>query len=704
MRKPLLSSFIFFMSFNLAAQDCGNIPNGQVVRLDEAGGSLQNSKVQDQDGLGTCYANTASVLLQSAIPNNPDVSYINLALGYAEKHSANKSGSSYAYDSAGNMLITGGLVCETIQEAKKNGVCNRRDVPLENGLFHAEAGHFADNGHVQNKLLEKVSRYYDDVNREFNNGRKLQDQSSTFGRKTKFISPEAKEKITENVKSFSEKAGQFFTNLGNGFKKFFSAIFDRGNSPDNDQPNNNQVDVIDRSITDDNQKPSNDGQMADNTSQDPIGDFINNNVPKDEIPSEPEVIAQEQTSSPKSNPEEFSKEKFEALKKKKKLTAKEEYQLALYDLLQKNLPEYAKKNCERNDPKNSLDVAQNLAAMTYNVEQSGAKKPEFSILRFNLYGSYSTRGTGKTKVVEFNLNNKITQAAENDYFTILKAKPTPKSGFDAFTKALKKNLPNYISQADLEKAVAQLDPNLLSKLEDDYKRYALKDFSVCSKDKMAYLKNDDGLMKDFQSSPCLSRYQKLGQGIQELAVGLDDRNTADINRITDFILNSPDMNYEKSLTAVLSPTCSDENKIKIPQNLTCSDHHINFSSYETNTPQKEAKKLQEEKTKFRQNIARSLTNQKAIGVSLCTIFFQEDPNYSYNQNKNCNVSRSDGLHAVAITGYRCQNGKLDYLIQNSWGEWRDLNSVYERDRDSGKAWINEEAMVKNSYHYSILGN
>ena len=81
MRKPLLSSFIFFMSFNLAAQDCGNIANGQVVRLDEAGGSLQNSKVQDQDGLGTCYANTASVLLQSALPNNPDVSYINLALG-----------------------------------------------------------------------------------------------------------------------------------------------------------------------------------------------------------------------------------------------------------------------------------------------------------------------------------------------------------------------------------------------------------------------------------------------------------------------------------------------------------------------------------------------------------------------------------------------------------------------------------------------
>lgn len=699
MRKPLLSSFIFFMSFNLVAQDCGNIANGQVVRLDEAGGSLQNSKVQDQDGLGTCYANTASVLLQSALPNNPDVSYINLALGYAEKHSANKNGSSYAYDSAGNLLLTGGLVCESIQEAKKNGVCNRRDVPLENGLFHAEAGHFSDSGHAQNKLLEKVSRYYDDVNKEFNNGRKVQDQSSVYGKKTKFISPETKEKITENVKSFSDKAGQFFTSIGNGFKKFFAAIFDRGDSQ-------NQADVIDRSITDDNSKnvPDSNEQLADNNSQDPIGDFINNNIPNEEAPSKPEVIVAPEPSITPTLSDEFSKEKFEALKKKKKISPKEEYQLALYDLLQKNLPDYAKKNCEKHDPKNSLDVAQNLAAFTYNVEQSGVKKPEFSLLRFYLYSSYSTRGTGKTKVVEFNLNEKMRKATNDDYFAMLKSKPTPKNGFEAFTKALKKNLPNHISQADLDKAVSQLDPNLLSKLEDDYKRYALKDFSVCSKDKLAYLKNEDGLMKDFASSPCLSRYQKLGQGIQELAVGLDDRNTADMNRITDFILNSPDMNYEKSLTAVLSPTCSDENKIKIPQNLTCSDHHISFSSYETNTPQKMAKKLQEEKNKFRQNISRSLSSQKAIGVSLCTIFFQEDPDYFYNQNKNCNVSRSDGLHAVAITGYRCQNGKLDYLIQNSWGEWRDLNNNYERDRDQGKAWISEEAMVKNSYHYSILGN
>jgi len=85
---------IIFLAFPILANatDCATLKDREVVRLDVKGRSLENLKPQDQDGLGICYANATSLVLQSIIPNHPDVSYLNIAIHEAtSKLNINKS-------------------------------------------------------------------------------------------------------------------------------------------------------------------------------------------------------------------------------------------------------------------------------------------------------------------------------------------------------------------------------------------------------------------------------------------------------------------------------------------------------------------------------------------------------------------------------------------------------------------------------------
>lgn len=716
MKKILIGTFISTSTI-LHAQDCGKLLDGETQRLDAPGRSLEKVKVQDQDGLGTCYANTTSVVLQSSLEGHPDVSYINLALGYAEKVNSKAENSTYSYDKNGQMLINGGTICKTIEIAKENGgVCNRKDVPLEKSLFNTDVDNFVDNAHDQKKLMEKVSRYYDDVNIAFNG----QAKTGNGNVRNKFntrafpeISPETREKISNGFQEFGTKLKNAFTEIGNKFKNFFNSIFDRedgGKAPviviDNPGDNKNQ----DKDKGKDNDRPIVDPSPSPTPS--PIDNTITENNIPDNSKADENIKLDDSTNNAtvddnsvvNNDSETFSIDKFEALKNlKRPLSRKEEYQLSLYNLLQKRLSEFALQNCKVLDSKNADEVVQNLAAYVYNAN-NGTYDPAISPFKYSLYTSTLIRGDGKSKTYEFIINPSVTSAIQNEYLKSFSRTPKPASGLSALTKALKTALPKYVTEKEVETALKRLDPDVLSKLEDDHKRYALNDYSKCSKDKSAYLRSDDGLVKDFSGSPCLKAYMDLGKGIQEMAVGLESKNASDINKMVNFILNSPDLNYEKSMTMILAPTCNDVNKVKIPRNLSCNENRINFSGVNENDPASYTKKLEEEKKKFRDSVVGSILGDKAVGVSLCSIFFQENPNYFYNANNNCNVSRSDGLHAVSVVGYRCKAGKLDYLIQNSWGEWRDLNSGYERDTTFGKAWINEDAMVKNSYNYSIIGN
>lgn len=82
----------------------------------------------NQDGLGTCYANAAKNLLVGASGGEAVASFLDLALVYKnENGSVTTSG------------LDGGLSCATLNAAKKTGYCPQRYAPLEGGEVNIAA-------------------------------------------------------------------------------------------------------------------------------------------------------------------------------------------------------------------------------------------------------------------------------------------------------------------------------------------------------------------------------------------------------------------------------------------------------------------------------------------------------------------------------------------------------------------------------------
>lgn len=743
--------FFFLLMTNGHAQDCGSISEGQVVRLDEEGGSLSKARVQDQDGLGTCYANTSSVLLQSSLPDSPEVSYLNLALGYAEKNNKLAEGS-YAFDKDGEVTIsTGGLICGTINHAKENGgVCQRTDVPLEKVIFDSNANIFLDNQRIQKEILTKISTYYDEVNKLFNGQNKKQSDYRGDVVITIAAAPE---------KSFTSKTSDFFSDVGRKFKGFFSSILGLDNKPPPvAQTEAKKVTPVDETkviplnekkvtpvvsnkkvqkkvikkqppksvIVAEKADPLKKPIMKDEKGLDDLVEKIQNEDTKPVVTEEenvkppkpeltPELTDEEiwalkpdsavvETESKKSDAEQptYTREKFEKLKKlKRPLSEKENFQLALYELLQKKPSEYGKVNCNNYDPKNANKVTQELAAHLKNEIAVGRYNSTVRDLKDSIYMGYQTTIVGKNESIEFLVLEKFKSLISNQYLASFHKKPAPASGKAAFVDMLKKSLNKNISSKNIEAILDKLDPKTLQLLELDFNRYVKKDTSLCANDRLAYLTNSDGMMHDFNTNECLKRYTNLTLGIQGLVGVLQKSSLANFDQIADALLSSPDQGYEKTLTELLAPTCTEENKIKIPKDLSCEDKFINFSPDDFRSAEATRSKIKYETKKFSDDVIKSMNQKTAVGISLCTIFFQENPLYSYNQTKTCNVTRQNGLHAVSVIGYRCQKGKLDYLIQNSWGEWNDLNPAHQKE-SSGKAWLNEEDIIRNSYQYSLM--
>lgn len=159
------ASLLFLISANAFALDCAGMPEGLVVRLDRKGGPLEKSAIQDQDGVGSCYANQASIMLQSVIPNNPNLSYLNLGLYYATDYTIPKSrasgNNSYTHPMSKGSVIDGGFSCKAInaalnrQKQTKAGVlCKSSDVTIEHSFFSQSSN--KDN---QNKVLTASADY-----------------------------------------------------------------------------------------------------------------------------------------------------------------------------------------------------------------------------------------------------------------------------------------------------------------------------------------------------------------------------------------------------------------------------------------------------------------------------------------------------------------------------------------------------------------
>jgi hypothetical protein len=171
----LILSFLFMNIFAWADCKMSNgsaqvsIPENKEISLFESGKSLSTHKIQDQDGLGTCYANATSAVLKSVLPNNPDISYVHAALqsstnGWLQNWSDGKNN----YIKSDNSdLTSGGFFCDTVSALKKSGgACSVKHSILENKQLM--------DSNVQVELMKGLGTYFDSVNKVKNDPAKLQ--------------------------------------------------------------------------------------------------------------------------------------------------------------------------------------------------------------------------------------------------------------------------------------------------------------------------------------------------------------------------------------------------------------------------------------------------------------------------------------------------------------------------------------------------
>ncbi len=603
------------MSFNLYAQDCGDVADGTVSRLDEPGKSLANARVQDQDGLGTCYANTASLMLQSAMPDHPEISYLHLSINRAEtlvQKEYRSQGKSQAFKDNGDLLLDAGFSCEAIKLAKDNGgVCERKNVALEQMMFKTDLNQFSDPNWAQVDLLKRVSTYYDGMLRDFSTAKKS--------------GQEPNDALSRNAdRPASTK------------RSFFSRLFGT----------------------------------------------------QDDQSSGQETIK----NSPLSRDEKT--EKFE------------QYKSLLGKVIDENRDKYAQRKCEKIDTTNSMKVAQNLLMrMQNNLNAQKYKKfPEmkYKLFQYKLGYAYNSRSKG-VPIVEARVDDKFKKSLEDIYLKQLTSQTKkPESALQAFKETLYKADPGTPKKL-IDDLVADFSADDKDLLNQDFKRYVQKDYSSCAPTgQLEYLASDDGLLKDFVGTGCSSDFIKHVKNLQQMIIGLDKYNFDNIDRLNDFISNLPNMAYDKAMMQLLAPECSEEKKIKIPDDVSCSTKRFAYPGSQDDDAGETQKHLASMRKDFKEDTLKSINGNKAVGLSMCTGFYDKDSTDNfYNKTRTCDTTKKHGFHAVTMIGYKCDKGKLKYLIQNSWGSWDSANQRFEKD-SHGKAWMEEDDLIKNTYQLDLM--
>jgi hypothetical protein len=164
---------------------------------------------------------------------------------------------------------------------------------------------------------------------------------------------------------------------------------------------------------------------------------------------------------------------------------------------------------------------------------------------------------------------------------------------------------------------------------------------------------------------------------------------------------------------LLIPGCRKENKKLIPINgvscasFTMCDESL-YPNMENNTydgPKGGCYSSERAKGEMRLRVFNGVRNNGALGLSVCSAFMETaNPKTNYCLNDVPGVQ--NGYHAMVISGYRCQGGKMEYEVINSWGtrcpkSSSDPASGVECELDAsgnttGMFWVTEDVLVENT--------
>lgn len=555
----------------LWAQDCASLKDGEVLRLDTPGGSLENFKVQDQDGVGTCYANAASLLLQSGLPNHPEISYLQMASLYkkdplnekrqkasqkddwnfyanyvpnADK-AINGDGDSLKWDLAidsGNTCLLIKAIKSQQDQSKTPLLCLRNSMNLEKMWGNNDAEH------NQFKTILESSKYMNLFQANFND---MDKKSSILSGDKKKIQ-EAKDKY-ETYKNIVSK-------LIEEKKKYINEITCA-------TPNKYILE--------------------------PISSEMNKLLLSHSYCLDGESA-------------------------KTKLFCK-----ALWGNLK--------------NPRRVSDSEINSDGLT----------DEFMNLFKNKLSEY--KGTLTPEIIK-----KIYLAS-----TIDAGHYESKNGFDEREVAQRfiSEMFNNVSNRNIEKATEELNDIFTKGISQ----------TCVERNLINYLTMDD-FKKDWQKDPRACDYGQLLEQAQKVILNYKGSGLENIEAVLDFILNNARLNFDEAFLSLYAFDCSTETKIKIPDNISCEAMPI------TNT----------NKDTINHHIYNQIKSNKAVTGDFCSAILKK-PKNSFKE-KEC------GLHGVGIIGLRCEKGKYQYLIQNSWGtDSKAKNPALETIEGRGAYWFDEQS-------------
>jgi len=155
----LFLTFFIFISEQLWAKNCNvtklssngyfdtTIPEDDSFSYFNPQGPLANFKIQDQDGLGTCYANSLTAALKVSHKDHPNLSYLHAALIGSQEIYESKS--QQLIDSENQLYFNGGNSCRTLKKMQEHG-----------GACPANES-FLENTPLQRSLLKALGKYLD---------------------------------------------------------------------------------------------------------------------------------------------------------------------------------------------------------------------------------------------------------------------------------------------------------------------------------------------------------------------------------------------------------------------------------------------------------------------------------------------------------------------------------------------------------------
>lgn len=551
------------------------IPEGKRVSLFETGKSLSTHKLQDQDGLGTCYANATSAVLKSVLPQHPDVSYLHAAV------SASTRGWSQEFKNGGNKYVSdnnsdfthGGWMCETIAALKKaGGACVKNESILEQRRSGVDP-------YVQARLLKGLGKYFDQLNQVKSNPQKLNDLKNELSQAFELINLEK-----DNLRQMCENRKKEKFPVEVALKRFLA---------------------------------------------DAISYYLNteNACTKSRLERVKKLLSSDSV---------LTKDRLF-------VNPSKQSQEAIVKLLEA-------------DPAIAANVESYMAAESF-------KEADLKDLAKKVLPKFDEYLRSQTAMDETGLN------CANNYSHSFLLGNKPEQEMKWFLEYMQE-----IKQRDCQKELYQDDAR--------FKLLTANEQQLCL---------------------ASENFSKILDAVIPLAtVG------AKLNEDLYGDMTNPVMAYAHQITNAIMPGCMDPKNLKSLKDISCASFSMCADTGDDGArtytgPKDSCYSPADAQYLVRMKVFNNIQSGKAMGVGVCTAFMDNPKARTDFCRKEVQGIEGHGYHEMTLSGYRCNKGKIEYEVLNSWGNScpageSNKNEALECEQNenglpNGRFWVKEEVLV-----------